>query len=277
MGKCIYCGESAGFLRKKHKECELKFTQAQNEYVELIKSSILEETDFNDIDKGLQNIRQSSYLTENLHNDLTTKAFDLAVEEILDDGILSAYEEHRVVDFIDNFKVNQDVLNRNGSFTKLRMASILRDLTEGKLPEFKNKLDGSLPFLFQKSESLIWVFRDVDFFEQRIRTEYRGGSQGVSIRIARGVYYRTSSFKGRPVQFSEMQHIGRGLFALTTKHVYFASPEKKFKIPFDKLISMEPYEDGIGLHKDGVTAKPQVFKNLEGWFTYNAISNLIQR
>lgn len=277
MGKCIYCGESAGFLRKKHKECELKFIQGQNEYVELIKSSILEEKDFNAIDKGLQNIRQSSYLTENLHHDLTTKAFDLAVEEILDDGILSAYEEHRVVDFIDNFKVNQDVLNRNGSFTKLRMSSILRDLTEGKLPEFKNKLDGSLPFLFQKSESLIWVFRNVEFYEQRIRTEYRGGSQGVSIRIARGVYYRTSSFKGRPVQFSEMKHIGSGLFALTTKHVYFGSPEKKFKIPFDKLISMEPYEDGIGLHKDGVSAKPQVFKNLEGWFTYNAISNLIQR
>lgn len=277
MGKCIYCGESAGFLRKKHKECELKFTQGQNEYVEEIKLSILEEKDFNEIDQKLQNIQKSCYLTENLHNDLTTKAFDLAVGEILEDGILSAYEEHRVVNFIDNFKVNQDVLNRNGSFTKLRMASILRDLTEGKLPEFKNKLDGSLPFLFQKSESLIWVFRNVEFYEQRIRTEYRGGSQGVSIRIARGVYYRTSSFKGRPVQFSEMKYIGTGLFALTTKHVYFGSPEKKFKIPFDKLISMEPYEDGIGLHKDGASAKPQVFKNLEGWFAYNAISNLIQR
>jgi hypothetical protein len=37
---------------------------------------------------------------------------------------------------------------------------------------------------------------------------------------------------------------------------------------------MDPYEDGIGLQKDGATAKPLIFKNIDGWFTYNAISNL---
>ena len=37
---------------------------------------------------------------------------------------------------------------------------------------------------------------------------------------------------------------------------------------------MDPYQDGIGLQKDGATAKPQIFKNIDGWFTYNAISNL---
>ena len=156
------------------------------------------------------------------------------------------------------------------------MSSILRDLTEGKIPEQRIKIDGQLPFLFQKSESLIWVFTNVEFYEQRTRTEYRGGSQGVSVRVAKGVYYRTSSFKGRPVQISEMKYIGTGILALTTKHIYFGSPEKKIKIPINKLVSIEPYEDGIGLQKDGVTAKPQIFKNIDGWFAHNAISNLSQ-
>jgi hypothetical protein len=73
-----------------------------------------------------------------------------------------------------------------------------------------------------------------------------------------------------------MKYIGTGLLALTTKHVYFGSPEKKLKIPYNKLISIEPYEDGIGLHKDGVSAKHQVFKNIDGWFTHNVIANLNQ-
>ncbi|QTY27793.1 hypothetical protein [Flavobacterium sp. CS20] len=276
MGKCIYCGEKVGFLKKKHKECEFKFQQGKNEYVEVIKSSILDESNFNGLEEKLKSIRQQSYLSENLHNDLTTKAFDLAVEHFLEDGILSPDEEEKVEIFKDRFQLSQNILDKNGSYTKVGMSSILRDLTEGKIPEQRIKIDGQLPFLFQKSESLIWVFTNVEFYEQRTRTEYRGGSQGVSVRVAKGVYYRTSSFKGRPVQISEMKYIGTGLLALTTKHIYFGSPEKKIKIPINKLVSIEPYEDGIGLQKDGVTAKPQIFKNIDGWFAHNAISNLSQ-
>lgn len=276
MGKCIYCGEKAGFLKKKHKECELKFQKGKSDYVEVIKSAILDERNFNELEEKLKRIRQQSYLSENLHNDLTTRAFDLAVEYFLEDGILSTDEEEKVEKFKAQFQLSQNILDKNGSYMKVGMSSILRELTEGKIPEQRIKFDGQLPFLFQKSESLIWVFANVEFYEQRTRTEYRGGSQGVSVRVAKGVYYRTSSFKGRPVQISEMKYIGTGLLALTTKHIYFGSPEKKIKIPINKLVSIEPYEDGIGLQKDGVTAKPQIFKNIDGWFAHNVISNLSQ-
>jgi hypothetical protein len=49
---------------------------------------------------------------------------------------------------------------------------------------------------------------------------------------------------------------------------------KNFRIEFNKIITMTKYEDGIGLQKDWVSAKPRIFKNLDGWFAYNAISNL---
>ena len=111
-------------------------------------------------------------------------------------------------------------------------------------------------------------------YEQRTRTQYQGGYSGVSVRIAKGVYYRTGGFKGHPVKIEEMKYIGTGIFAITNKHVYFASSSKSFRIQFGKIITMDPYEDGIGLQKDGATAKPQVFKNIDGWFTYNVISNL---
>ncbi len=275
MGKCIYCGENAGFFSNKHKDCELKFNQGQVEYVDEIISSIIGGDDYDSLKQKLNNISKSNYIGKNLQNDLKAKAFDLVVEQFLEDGILSPYEEEKIDKFKDDFQLTQDTIDKNGSYMKVVMSSIIRDLTEGKEPEQKININGQLPFIFQKSETLIWFFNNVELYEQRTRTEYEGGSQGFSVRIAKGLYYRTSSFRGRPVKISEISYVDSGLVALTTKHLYFGSSAKKFKIPFDKLISIEPYEDGIGLHKDGVTAKQQVFKNLDGWFVHNVISNLI--
>ncbi|MDT9170761.1 hypothetical protein, partial [Escherichia coli] len=71
----------------------------------------------------------------------------------------------------------------------------------------------------------------------------------------------------------EMKYIDTGIFGLTNKHVYFASSLKNIRIPLAKIITINPYEDAVGLQKDGTSARPQVFKNIDGWFVYNAISN----
>ena len=178
------------------------------------------------------------------------------------------------MEFKEHFGYSQEVLNRNGSYVKVGLAAVLRDIMEGSYEQHRIRVDGSLPFLFQKSEKIVWAFNDVPFYEQRTRTEYVGGSSGVSVRLAKGVYYRTSAFKGHKVQVQEMKAIGTGVLALTTKHIYYSCDSKTFKIPLNKIISLEPFEDGVSLQKDGVTAKPQVFTNLDGWFIYNAITNL---
>jgi hypothetical protein len=168
-------------------------------------------------------------------------------------------------------------LNVNGGIEKTLQAVLLRNLTEGVIPEKPGQnIVGLLPFNLQKSEKLLWLFQDVDYSEVRTKTEYVGGSQGVSIRIAKGVYYRTSAFKGRPVQTENLHFIGNGTVGITTKHIYFKSTTKSFRIAYSKIVTMDPYEDGIGITKDGVRAKPQIFKGLDGWFTYNAIANLNQ-
>lgn len=274
MGKCKYCGQSAGFLSSKHKDCELKNISGKNEIVELLENCFQSETDFSSIKNKIETITTESYVSEQDLNSLYTSAFDNAVIKFLDDGILTIEEESKISDYKDQLNLPQEILDKNDSFQKVVRASVLRDLTEGNIPEPKISLQGHLPFNFQKTEKLIWVFAGVQFYEQTTRTQYQGGYSGVSIRVAKGVYYKTGEFKGNPVKIQEMKFIGTGLFALTNKHVYFSCPTKNLRLPLNKIITMDPYEDGIGLQKDGVTAKPQVFKNLDGWFTYNAMSNL---
>ena len=116
--------------------------------------------------------------------------------------------------------------------------------------------------------------RTPEYIEQKIKREYVGGSAGVSIRIARGVYYRIGAFKGHPIEKSHAVHVDTGILGITNKHIYFYGHNKKFRIKYEKIVSFESYSDGIGLQKDAVTAKPQIFVTGDGWFTYNLITNL---
>ena len=75
-----------------------------------------------------------------------------------------------------------------------------------------------------RSEQLVWVLQDVDCPEPVVR---RGTSHGVSIRVARGLYYRPSAFRSRPIEWKETVHADTGMLGLTTKHIYFAGRRKR--------------------------------------------------
>ena len=53
--------------------------------------------------------------------------------------------------------------------------------------------------------------QDVDYYETKTRRERRGSSNGLSIRITRGVYYRPSTFRSQSVEWDETVHAGTGL------------------------------------------------------------------
>lgn len=274
MGNCIYCGQKAGFLKSKHKECESNYYASKNRIIEIICTAITKDSDFDNLENKIKEIAEKNYVKSDEIIDLYTKGFDNAVDSFLNDGVLTTEEEVRIAKFKTHNNFEQDVIDRNGSLQKVFKAAILREILDGQIPETKLNIQGNLPFLLQKNENIIWIFQNVDFYEQRTRTVYQGKTQGVSIRIAKGLYYKTGSFKGNPVKIEEMKYISRGLVALTNKQIYFASSAKNFKVPYNKIVTIDPYEDGVGLQKDGGNTKPQVFKGLDGWFTYNLISNL---
>ena len=94
--------------------------------------------------------------------------------------------------------------------------------------------------------------------------------------IARGLYYQPISFRNRPIEWEETVHADIGMLGLTTKHLYFAGARKKFRVRYDKIVSFEPYSDGLGIMRDAQTAKPQTFRTGDGWFAYNLAANLAQ-
>ena len=98
---------------------------------------------------------------------------------------------------------------------------MIRDVTQGIIPQ-RQLASGHVPFNLMKSEQLVWVIQGVDYLETVVRREHRGASHGLSIRVARGLYYRPSTFRSRPIEWEETVHTGTGMLGLTTKHIYFA-------------------------------------------------------
>jgi hypothetical protein len=223
----------------------------------------------------LMEIRHRSFLSEADQFPLLIKGWEDAVDSALEDGILSEQEERSLVAIANALSLENEDLSHTEAWDRVVKAGTLRDVLQGRLPERITVVNG-LPFNMQKGETIVWAFNNVAYYEQRTFTRYEGGSHGVSVRVAKGLYYRVGSFRGQPVKRDQMVALGTGLLGVTDRHLYFVGQSKTFRVKYDKIVSFTPYSDGIGIMRDAQTAKPQVFVTGDGWFTYNLITNLAQ-
>ena len=168
-----------------------------------------------------------------------------------------------------------DDSDRNGAHRNMVKWAVIRKLAEGTVPDCLGGV-AHHPFNLMKSERIVWLFDGVGYIETKTRRERRGISHGVSIRVAKGSYYRPSTFRSRVHEWEENVHADTGMLGVTTKHLYFHSPRKRFRVRFDRIVSFEPYSDGLGIMREAQTAKPQMFSMGDGWFIYNLVSNLSQ-
>lgn len=199
MGNCTYCGKPTGLFKKSHKECEDKYNEGWKKMLRLSASSAIKGGDYKSLVSSLSEIASNCYIQENKVDNVIIKGYEIAVEKFLDDGVLTPEEESKLDEYQEYFGLTQQMLDQNGSYTKVIKSGILREVLEGNIPERLN-IYGHLPFNFQKSEKLVWIFQNVPYYEQKVRREFKGGYGGFTVRVAKGLYYRAGAFKGHPVE-----------------------------------------------------------------------------
>ena len=47
-------------------------------------------------------------------------------------------------------------------------------------------------YMLNKAATILWQYCDVKLFEEKVQREYHSNREGLSIRIAKGIYYRPS-------------------------------------------------------------------------------------
>ena len=220
-----------------------------------------------------QKIADESFIT-NLQS-YKTDLFSSMVHEALETDGLTEAEETKLDNLLGYLGLTPEDCKE--ALMKKGKGVVIREILAGRLPQ-QSGVHFTTPVILGKDEQIIWAWSGVAFYEMREHKSFEGGSQGVSLRIAKGVYYRIGSFKGHPVVTTRQTHVGEGALIFTNKHLFWAGDgtTKSLKIAWKKLISVQGYSDGIGLQAEGARIKPMTFSlgSDDGWFAKNLAENI---
>ena len=275
MGDCKYCGENAGFLRDVHDECSNKYAAGRRAMVGRATEAAMGRADLSTLQQELRLIADSNFVPRHEVRATLSEGLDAAEGILFNDELLTRDEEGLLRSYISYFSLDRD--GRGGVVSRLNKGSVIRDVSEGRLPDASQWNRLSLPFNLQKSESLVWVFSNVDYYERRTRRTRRGVSQGFSVRVMPGLYYQPRAFESESVERNVTELVDDGALGITDKHIYFSGQEKSFRVRYTRIVSFDGYSDGFGIVRDAASARPQIFVTGDGWFSYNLISNLAKR
>ena len=281
MGTCRHCGEDAGWFKREHKACVEGKRRAQREIVNLCVAGALSGEHDPGFSGRLRDIAERGRLSDSGLRALVIEGMDRALQSALDDHILEPSELRALHMFQASQRIGDHELEARGFNEKVRQSALLRTLFEdGAIPKAERPRLGSsrerLPFNTMKSETVLWVFKDVEYLTEVTRREFQAGSSGMSFRVAKGVYYRTGNSRGRTVTSKSMEVVDSGIMGITTKHIYWAGQQgfgnsKSFRIRLNRIVSLEDYSDGIGIMRDTQRAKPEGFSGIDGGFATNLI------
>ena len=111
--------------------------------------------------------------------------------------------------------------------------------------------------LLKKGENLILEVPGVSYCEERT-VKFKGGTQGFSVRLMKGVSYRFGSFEGGVEK--KVIPLDNGNFTLTNKRLIFSGNTKSVEYSLNKIVSITPLDNGVMINKSGKT-KMEYFLN----------------
>ena len=196
-----------------------------------------------------------------------------AATNFLKNGLLTDDEQQKIDDYVSYLSLpvnNLPASYQNSEISKLGQVSIIKSIQRGVVP----RTNLPAPIILGKNESILWTYNGVSLYQEKVTKEWVGRSHGVSFRIIKGVYYRVGGMKGHPVEHSSMEFQGNGSLYVTNKNLIFYSQMKSLKVPFNKIVGITPYSDGIEVHKDGANQKRMTMQGFDPWFIMNLLSQI---
>ena len=194
-----------------------------------------------------------------------------AGKNFLKDGYMSPVEQQKVDEYVSTLGlslINLPASLQGTQIEELGQSSILSDIQAGRHPRYVI----NAPIILAKDEYALWCYNNVTMYQEKIRREYVGRTGGFSFRVMKGVRYRTGGFRGHPVETSYMENMGLGSLYVTNKNIIFMGQTRSIKVPYSKIIGINPYSDGMEVQRDGNNVKRLVFQGFDCSFILNVIN-----
>ena len=274
MGQCVFCNSRVWF-GDEHGRCRKEYERWKDGASRRIAAVCLSNQSLTQVDGVVASGPLGQSLGPNLKADVLLAGWERAVADAADDHVLTPDERKALAAYLQQFNVRGMDWNRHRAHSRFLGMMLLSYVQGGLVPRFET--DTRLPFNLMKSEAMLFPVGGCAYWKTNVRKEYRGGSMGMSIRVARGVYIRPGAHRGRTVSSEHFEPVDEGLLGLTTKHLYFKG-QSSFRVRLDKIVSFEPFADGVGFMRDTARALPESFQmhEVEAYVIMNLIEAVSQ-
>jgi hypothetical protein len=217
--------------------------EAETAYRDLIEQLRADPSRLSTLGNDLRELRAAGFRehlgkkqAEQLRQDLIAAAADT----VLADDVLTEQEQDALLDALEQLGFTTE--NADQIAPGLMNRLVVAMINDGRLPLVD---DSRLPV---HAGEVVHAELQAALMKYVPIHEYRGGSRGVSIRIMKGVSYRTGAQRGHIVTVgTQLQVADAGTLTVTSERVVFAGRVKTLTFLLKNLVSLEVFEDGLQL------------------------------
>ena len=112
-------------------------------------------------------------------------------------------------------------------------------------------VDTSSGVVLKRGEVPFLSLNSVMLKEPRAVRVTHGGHAGPRIRVAKGISFGLGTFGAKSESQEEIREIDRGNLFLTNKRLIFSGTKRSTNIRLKKIVSINPFDNGIALRRDG--------------------------
>ena len=212
-------------------------------YNEAISDGKIEKSEEEFLDELHKNLRLPTNIHENISNESRQQFMQSQIDKIVADGRISPDEWEELTTFAVNLDVNIKLDKKtNATIEKLKLYWLIEN---GNLPVKEVSIN------LQKNECCYFT-SNADWLENPTVTNIINYEELTArIKIEKGIYYRAGSIRVQRIPSEQLQKIDSGQVFLTNKQIIFAGNKKNSNIQLNKILSINPYSDGVEIEIDG--------------------------
>lgn len=201
--------------------------------------------------KQIVEVCNNSHLSPDEIYFLRVETFQAAVDMAIEDKRVTEEEETALYHIHSALQLSEDIFDEAES--RMTIYRNIYELERGNLIYFtvdKHSLE--------EGEHCHWI-ADVVLMKEKPKAKIADDDSGTKIK--KGLTYRVGSSKGHLITETDYVPVSTGSLYITNRRMIFSSDEKTFDIPYDKLIDIGLYTDGMKFSVSD-NKKPYIFKTL---------------
>lgn len=277
MALCLYCGRKIYWFSNVHGRCAENAQKGYSRLVAEVAAAVNADKSFADARPALDRIvAEHNVLSHQIHN-AVKEGWANAAEQI---GLIEPLNTHRhstMMHFYQEAGIPAKEIAATDGFKTAAFSMMLWFVMTGKpIPS-----EHPHPFNLDKGEIPLAFFGSVVYSHKIGIRAYGQINPGTSIQFAHGRYYPYSSFMAERADTRMLKEIDYGGMLVTTNNIYFGGEYKRFRIPYEQLVSLRPYWDSLEIFRDTTSAQCELFSVVNawpacGWVLFNLVHFLTQ-